>query len=55
MTIMSTGGIFVQWHTAEIKEIAEKFATNLHTGLLPEQVEELAQRFGKNFALDLLC
>lgn len=47
-TFETTGGIFVQWHTAEINEITEKFGTNLETGLSSEQIEELTQRFGKN-------
>ena len=38
----------MQWHTAEINEITEKFGTNLETGLSSEQIEELTQRFGKN-------
>ncbi len=38
----------MQWHTAEVKEISDKFGTNLHTGLTAEQVKELEERFGKN-------
>ncbi len=45
----ATGGIHVQWHTAENKEIAEASRKQIcSTGLTSQQVAALEERFGKN-------